>query len=188
MRLCATSYTSHHPKAGKHLIDLPCVSCSYNPQAQNTFVIKRSSHNEVTSSLVLIQSLNQRHTIIITHTLLHHIIRTPSHLPPTTRSSTSTSTTTTTSTPRPTKPKAPNPPSQRITHSINRTLRTPQTNLTLAVRNIEQLDRSARPQAIAPAIVLRVLCKDKAPKHGHVPAEGEGGPCEGLEADGWDWV
>jgi hypothetical protein len=28
------------------------------------------------------------------------------------------------------------------------------------------------------------LREDKAPQHGHVPAEGEGGPCEGLEADG----
>jgi hypothetical protein len=86
-------------------------------------------------------------------------MHTTSALPPTARSST----TSTSSISRPTKSKAPNPPSQRITHSINSTLRTPQTNLTLTIRNIEQLDRSASPQAIAAAVVLRVLRKDEAP-------------------------
>jgi hypothetical protein len=87
-------------------------------------------------------------------------MHTTSNLPSTTpRSTTSTSS----SIPRPTKPKAPNPPSQRITHSINCTLRTSQTNLTLTIRNIEQLDRSASPQTIAATVVLRVLREDEAP-------------------------
>ena len=132
----------------------------------------------MTSSVVLVQSLRLRLAYRPRHTTSP-----PSTLPP--RRSTST---TTTRIPRRTKSKAPNPPSQRISHSINRTLRTPQTNLPLPIRNIKQLDRSARPQSVAAAIVLRVLREDEAPQHGHVPAEGEGGPCEGLEADGWGWV
>ena len=90
-----------------------------------------------------------------------------------------------------TKPKTPNPPRQRIPHRIHRPLRTPQTNLPLPVRNIEKFDTRPRPQAVAAAVVLGVLRKDETPEHGHVPAEGEGGPGEGLEADGgrgWDCV
>lgn len=141
-----------------------------------------------TSTVVVFVHLpHQRHTMIITKPLLYHIISPLplSSFPPATARRTSS---TTTSIPTPTKSKAANPPSQRISHSINRTLRTPQTNLTLAIRNIEQLDRSACPQTVTAAVVLCVLREDEAPQHGHVPAEGEGGPCEGLEADRWGWI
>lgn len=93
----------------------------------------------------------------------------------------------TTSTPP--KSKTPNPPSQRIPNSIHRPLWTPQTNLPLPARNIKQFDRRPCPETIAAAVVLGVLGEDETPQHGHVPAEGEGGPGEGLETDGWwGWV
>jgi hypothetical protein len=111
-----------------------------------------------------------------------------STLSPSTLRCTTTLPPTISSTPSTPKPKAPNPPRKRIAHRIDRTLRTPQTNFPLPARDIKQLDRSARPQPVAAAVVLRVLCENETPQHGHVPAEGERGPGESLQADGWAWL
>jgi hypothetical protein len=106
-----------------------------------------------------------------------HIPSPISTLPRTARPTITTST--------PPKPKAPNPPRKRIPNSIHRSLRAPQTNLPMPARNIVQFDSRACPETIAAAVVLGVLGEDETPQHGHVPAEGEGGPGEGLEADWW---
>lgn len=63
-----------------------------------------------------------------------------------------------------------NPPRQRVAHGIDRALRTPQTDILVPVGDVEELDRRARPQTVAAAVVLGVLGEDETPKHGHVPA------------------
>jgi hypothetical protein len=114
--------------------------CSLNDKSRK---FDHDRDNRTNYSIYALPTLQQNSTCI------------SSTLPPTTlRSSTSTS---------PTKPKAPNPPGERISHSINRTLWTPQTNLTLPIRNIKQLDGSAGPQPVATAVVLRVLRENETP-------------------------
>lgn len=68
------------------------------------------------------------------------------------------------------KTETRDPPRQRIAHGIDRALRTPQTDVLVPVGDVEELDRRARPQAVAAAVVLRVLGEDEPPQHGHVPA------------------